>query len=162
MTEKGHCQMCYEERPSDELQSKGGIIKVCQDCLDDDGTVVDREVNESMADKEFTTEHIDIGEIEIETDEYPYINEFAVVGDFGFQRKGGLLNVEKTGTVWTVFIPISDVDFPSVWKDHEGHHGVLVADGEVIGGGKVTDVYEPEGEGELHVLVDQYAMGDAP
>lgn len=37
---RGICEMCETPHPSDELTSKGGIIAVCDDCIDEDGNVV--------------------------------------------------------------------------------------------------------------------------
>ena len=89
------------------------------------------------------------------------INEFAVVGEFGFKRIDGPFSVEKAGTNWTVIIPGERDDPPIQTLDSdEGHAAVLVADCEVVGGGILTDAWRPEGEDELHVIIDQYAMGD--
>ncbi|NUC74986.1 hypothetical protein HTZ84_22235 [Haloterrigena sp. SYSU A558-1] len=88
------------------------------------------------------------------------INSFAVTGDFGFNHVEGPFAVEKDGTKWTIAVPHDDVLSPSVLKDNEGDGCVLLADCEPVGGGLVETVHDPEGEGELHVVVDQYPRGD--
>lgn len=89
------------------------------------------------------------------------INEFAVVGEFGFKRVEGPFRVDKDGTVWVVFVPVEEADWTvRSLSDDEGNGAVLVADGEIVGGGILVDAVEPEGEDEIHVIIDQYARGD--
>lgn len=95
------------------------------------------------------------------------INGFAVVGSFGFNHVEGPFSVEKEGTKWTVVIPLNEADRSSVpkWtvsalRGNENDGAVLLADGEPVGGGLVDTVAEPEGENEMHVVVDQYARGE--
>lgn len=90
--------------------------------------------------------------------QYDSINELVIVGDFGFKQIKGPWEVEKEGTKWTVIIPNNDNSL-SLSHDNEGCGAVLIADGEVIGGGIVDVVFKPEEEGEKHVVVDQYARG---
>jgi len=95
------------------------------------------------------------------------INEFAIVSESGFKRTEGPFSVEKEGTLWTVRIPTDpqdpaypgDISYRVLGGQDEGDGAALVADGEIVGGGIVKVVDEPEGEGELHVVVDQYARG---
>lgn len=94
------------------------------------------------------------------------INEFAVAGDFGFLRVEGPFSVEREGTLWEIAIPTAGDDHGtpnpitlSSIRDAEGEAAVVVADGEVVGGGLVDVVDEPEGEGVLFVVIDQYARG---
>lgn len=96
------------------------------------------------------------------------VNEFVLAGEFGFLNVEGPFTAEKEGTLWTVAIPTEDDDHgtPNRFtldslRDGEGKAAVLIADGTAVGGGVVDTVAEPEGEGELHVVVDQYAMGGA-
>ncbi len=42
----------------------------------------------------------------------------------------------------------------------KGESAVLIADGEAVGGGVIDLTYEPDGEQERHIVVDQYAAGD--
>jgi len=55
-------------------------------------------------------------------------------------------------------MPYEDLDHALSHQD-EGLGSALIADGEVVGGGLVDVVFDPEDEGEQHVVVDQYAMG---
>jgi len=91
--------------------------------------------------------------------QYDSINEFVVVGDFGFNRVQGPWRVEKAGTKWTIILPYEELDRELSDTD-EGRGAVLIADGKAVGGGLVDLVYDPEGEGEQHVVIDQYARGD--
>jgi len=94
---------------------------------------------------------------------YDSINEFAVVGEFGFQRVRGPFEVTKDGTVWEVVVP-HEMARQSPTIEHldgqEGESVALVADCEIVGGGILTKVLNESGTGELVLLVDQYAMGD--
>lgn len=89
------------------------------------------------------------------------INEFTITGDFGFQRVLGPFDVVKDGTIWGIHVPKDTHPTVRALPSREGEAAVLVADGEVIGGGIVSDVVEVPDHDELHVLVDQYAMGDS-
>lgn len=89
------------------------------------------------------------------------INEFAVVGEFGFRRCEGPWTVEKEGTKWTIIVPYEEMNHALNHRD-EGCAVALIADGIVVGGGLIEAVFDPEDEGEQHVIVDQYAMGDSP
>ena len=91
-------------------------------------------------------------------DQYNLINEFAIVGEFGFNRFEGPWGVEKDGTNWTIIRSYDDIT-QSLDHSDEGECAVLVADGEVVGGGVVDTLFNPEDEGEEHIIVDQYAMG---
>ena len=88
------------------------------------------------------------------------INGFVVVGDFGFNHVEGPFEVDKDGTKWTIQVPTDDVLSPSTLKSNEGDGAVLLADADVVGGGLIDVVDAPEGEDELHIVVDQYARGD--
>lgn len=95
------------------------------------------------------------------------INEFAIIGDFGFHRVEGPFRLDSAGTNRTVILPLADdvwgnIDArtASLLEDTEGERVALVADGEIVGGGVVTDVWAPDGEDELHLVVDQYARKD--
>jgi len=90
--------------------------------------------------------------------EYDSINEFVVVGDFGFKRAEGPWEVEKEGTKWTIIVPYDEMQVPFSQSD-EGLGAALIADGGVVGGGIVDTVFDPKDEGEQHVVVDQYARG---
>lgn len=99
--------------------------------------------------------------------QYESVNEFVFAGEFGFLNVEGPFSVEKEGTLWTIAVPTADGDHgtPNRFtldslRDGEGKAAVLIADGGAVGGGVVDTVFEPEGEGELHVVVDQYAQGD--
>lgn len=87
------------------------------------------------------------------------INEFAIVGDFGFQRVPGPFEVVKTGTIWGIVVPMDAHPTVSTLSSQEGEAAVMVADAEIVGGGVVTDVVRKDDHDELHVLVDQYARG---
>lgn len=100
-------------------------------------------------------------------EQYDTINEFAIAGDYGFQRVEGPFSVEKGGTCWTITVPTNEDDdrapnpvILNSIKSKEGEAAVIIADGTAVGGGIVDLITEPEGEGELHVIIDQYAMGD--
>jgi len=88
------------------------------------------------------------------------INELCFVGEFGFHRIGGPHTVSKSINEWLVEIDIEDVNFISGVEDNVGECAVLVADGEVIGGGVTTDVVVVDEKDEILVFVDQYAMGN--
>ena len=90
---------------------------------------------------------------------YDSINELAVVGDFGFQRIEGPFSAEKTGTVWSVLIPMNTHPTVSTLPDQEGEAAAIVADAEIVGGGIITDVIASEDDETLTVLIDQYARG---
>jgi hypothetical protein len=98
--------------------------------------------------------------------QYDYINEFVIVGDFGFNRISGPCEVEKSGTKWTVVFQQKPNELTDGSKDRvpgshdEGYAAVLIADSKVVGGGIVETVTEPEGEDETHVIVNQYAIDD--
>jgi len=92
-------------------------------------------------------------------EQYESINEFAVVGEFGFQRVPGPFEVVKDGTVWGIIVPEDAHPTVSRLSDQEGEAAVLVADAEIVGGGILTNVVEESEHDELHVLVDQYARG---
>jgi hypothetical protein len=94
------------------------------------------------------------------TEQYETINEFAVAGDFGFQRAPRPFEVVKDGTVWGIVVPKDAHPTVSTLPNQEGEAAVLVADAKIVGGGLVTDVLELSEHDELHVLVDQYARGD--
>lgn len=89
------------------------------------------------------------------------INEFVVAGEFGFQRVPGPFEVVKDGTVWGIVVPNDAHPTVSGLPEQEGEAAVLMADAEPVGGGIVTDVVEKDDHDELHVLVDQYAIGDS-
>lgn len=89
---------------------------------------------------------------------YDSINEFVIVGDFGFRRAEGPWSVEKEGTKWTIIVPYEDMRVP-LNHSHEGCGAVLIADGKAVGGGLVDVVFDPQHEGEQHIVVDQYAKG---
>ena len=93
-------------------------------------------------------------------DRFDSINEFTIAGTFGFQRVPGPFDVSKNGTVWGIVVP--EDTHPTVQSlfEQKGEAAVLVADGVTVGGGVVTDVVDVPDHGELHVLVDQYAMGE--
>jgi hypothetical protein len=88
--------------------------------------------------------------------QYDSINEFAVVGDFGFQRIPGPFEAQKSGTVWSIAVPLDTHPTVSTLTSQEGEAAAIVADGEVVGGGIITDVIEADENDELTVLVDQY------
>lgn len=95
---------------------------------------------------------------------YDSINELVIAGEFGFLNVEGPFSVEKEGTLWTVMIPTDGDSAPNPLsqnslRDSGGKAAVLIADGTTVGGGIVKLADEPEGEGELHVVVDQYAKG---
>lgn len=96
---------------------------------------------------------------EPQTQQYDSINELTIVGEFGFQRVPGPFEVVKDGTIWGIVVPEDTHQTVSTLSSQEGEAATLVADGETIGGGIVTDVVEVDDHDELHVLVDQYAMG---
>ena len=94
------------------------------------------------------------------------INQLVTAGKFGFLAVDGPFSVEKEGTLWTVIIPTGGDDYgkPNRFtldqlRESDGTAAVLTADCEAVGGGVVKLTDEPEGENELHVVVDQYPMG---
>lgn len=87
------------------------------------------------------------------------INEFVAVGEFGFLRMRGPWSVEKEGTKWTIIVPHDD-SRGRMGPENEGQGAVLIADGHAVGGGIIDVVDSPDGEGELHIVVDQYARGE--
>lgn len=93
--------------------------------------------------------------------QYDTINEFTVAGEFGFQRVPGPFEVEKKGDVWGIVVPNDAHPTVSTLSAQKGEAAVLVADGEAIGGGVISEVAELEEHDEVHVLVDQYAMGES-
>lgn len=92
-------------------------------------------------------------------EQFDSVNEFTIVGEFGFQRVPGPFEVEKDGTIWGIVVPKDAHPTVSTLSGQEGEGAVLVADGRVVGGGIVTDVVEIEEHDELHVLVNQYPGG---
>lgn len=89
------------------------------------------------------------------------INEFGVVGEWGFVSNEGPYEADKEGTIWVIYIPSEDAgSMIHHLTDLQGEGSVILSDGEIIGGGILVDVFEPEGEEEIHVVIDQYAMGD--
>jgi hypothetical protein len=97
---------------------------------------------------------------EFGVEKHDSINEFAVAGEFGFLRVEGPLEVAKDGTVWGIIVENPCEDHATLLRNLEGDAAVLIVDGKSIGGGIITDVYDFENSDELHILVDQYAMGD--
>lgn len=93
--------------------------------------------------------------------QYDSVNELVVAGEFGFQRVPGPFEVVKDGAVWGVVVPEDAHPTVSALPDAEGEAAVLIADAKAVGGGIVTDIVEQPDHDELHVLVDQYAMGDS-
>jgi hypothetical protein len=100
------------------------------------------------------------------TDRVDSINELVFAGDFGFHRVDGPFAVEKEGTLWTIVVPTDEDDNGTPdrvtlksLRDSEEKAAVLIADAKAVGGGLVDTVFEPDGEGELHIVVDQYARG---
>jgi len=93
--------------------------------------------------------------------EYEVIDEFSVIGVFGCLRFEGSFDVEKEGTKWTITIP-DDYSHPSLTTlpSLDGEAVALVADCRIVGAGILDFVLDPQGEGEIHVVVDQYMMGD--
>jgi len=92
-------------------------------------------------------------------EQYASINEFAVIGEFGFQRVEGPFEVVKDGTVWGINVPKDTHPTVSTLPGQEDEAAVIVADGEIVGGGILTDVVEETEHDEYHVLIDQYVMG---
>ncbi|ELZ05307.1 hypothetical protein [Natrialba aegyptia] len=99
-------------------------------------------------------------------EQYESINEFVLAGDFGFLRVDGPFSVEKEGALWTIKVPTAEDDYAtpnrftlSSLRDSDDKPAVLIADGQAVGGGLVDMAIEPDGEGELHIVVDQYARG---
>ena len=97
---------------------------------------------------------------------YESINEFVLVGEFGFHRVEGPFSVEKEGTLWTVTIPTDEeaenAPQPSTVNsllDCADTAAVLIADGQAVGGGIVDFTNDLPSDGEIHIIVDQYAMG---
>jgi len=100
------------------------------------------------------------------TDRYETVNEFVIAGEFGFLRVEGPFECEKEGTLWTVVVPTDQDDYAAPnpitlgsLTDHDGESAVVIADGEAVGGGIVKLTNQIESEGELHIVIDQYAMG---
>lgn len=91
-------------------------------------------------------------------EQYDTINELVIAGEFGYKRVEGPWSVEKEGTKWTIVIPYDRMERTPGSHD-EGKTAVLIADGKAVGGGLVDTVFDPQDEGETHVVVDQYAMG---
>lgn len=92
------------------------------------------------------------------------INEVALVGTFGFLRVEGPFLYEKQGTMWAVSMDTDDLPTPLTYitlLDAAGKCAVAVADGEIIAGGIVEKCVEHKAHDELHLVVDQYAMGDS-
>lgn len=101
------------------------------------------------------------------SEQYDTINEFVIAGEFGFQRVAGPFSCEKEGTLWTVSVPTDEDDYAAPntitlnsIKRQEGESAVIIADGKAVGGGVVELTHEPEGEGKLHVVINQYAMAN--
>jgi len=88
------------------------------------------------------------------------INEFTIVGDFGFQRMEGPFGVEKENTVWTITVPEGTHPTIQHMDGQTGEAVVLVADCTTVGGGIVERVEHREQSCEYLVFVDQYARGD--
>lgn len=90
-----------------------------------------------------------------------YINEFAVVGEFGYNRFEGPFHAEKDGTMRVIDIP-ADYEHPSlsILSHHEGDSVALVIDGEVQGGGVIEDIIDDLEDTQYRVLVDEYAKCD--
>jgi len=93
-----------------------------------------------------------------EQTQYDTVNELVIVGEFGFKRYEGPWEVSHGGTMHTVILPSDEMNHAPGSHD-EGNGAVLIADGQAVHGGLVDTVFDPEGEGETHVVVDQYAMG---
>lgn len=100
------------------------------------------------------------GEVAARSQDHSSINEFVVVGEFGFQRVPGPFEVVKDGTVWGIVVPMDAHPTVRHLDDQGGEGAVIIADGQAVGGGILTDVVEKDDHDELHVLVDQYAMGE--
>jgi hypothetical protein len=88
------------------------------------------------------------------------INEFAVVGEFGFQRVPGPLSVVRSGTNWVIVVPKDAHPTVSTLPAQEGKAAAIVADGEIVGGGIINSVTKDTENGDIHVTVDQYAQGN--
>lgn len=92
------------------------------------------------------------------------INEFAIAGEFGFYRVEGPFEVVKSGTIWGIVVPLDKLPnrfAEDALRRFEGEAAVLLADGSTAGGGVISAVESVEGHDEIHVLVDQYAQGEA-
>lgn len=90
--------------------------------------------------------------------QYDSINELVIVGEFGYDRFEGPWALSYGGTNRTVVMPHDEAD-RTPDANYKDFGAVLIADGKAVGGGLVDTIYDPEGEGETHVVVDQYAMG---
>jgi len=96
------------------------------------------------------------------------INQLVTAGAHGFAAVDGPFLVEKEGTKWTITVPLdendalapSDAEMLTLKRLQKGESAVLIADGEAVGGGVIELTYEPDGEGERHIVVEQNAAGD--
>lgn len=95
------------------------------------------------------------------------INQLVLAGEFGFLAVDGPFTAEKDGKIWGVVVPTDQDDHAApnrftveALRDGDEKAAVLIADGQAVGGGLVEDVVEPEGHDEMHVVVNQYAMGE--
>jgi hypothetical protein len=116
--------------------------------------VTNRRIQNTMASDPPTADH-DAGGEAIES-----INEFAVIGEFGFQRVSGPFSVTRSGTNWVIVVPEDAHPTVSTLPDQEGEAAAIVADGEIAGGGIITQVARDTENSELHITVDQYAQGN--
>lgn len=99
--------------------------------------------------------------------EYPNtIQQFVFVGDFGHDTYTGRFEFAVEEGIASIIIPIESDESPlsdireERLRGHDGDYIVVVADGEVETGGKAIEIYEPDGEGQIHIVIDQYPMGN--
>jgi len=95
------------------------------------------------------------------SDKYDSINEFAIVGKFGFQAVRGPFNAEKDGKVWEIIVPVESHPTVSHIDKQEGESIALIADCEIVGGGILSRVVTSDERGEKYLYVDQYVLGDS-
>jgi len=92
------------------------------------------------------------------SEEYDTINEFALVGEFGYQRVPGPFATSKSGYVWEIIVPMDTHPTMNHIDRQEGEAIALIADCEVVGGGILSRVVESEERGEKYLYVDQYLL----
>lgn len=94
--------------------------------------------------------------------DYPdTVNSLTMVGDFGFDHYGGPFEFVIQDEKWGVVIPKEPLPETrqTALKGHEDQPALVIADGEPVVGGHLTEVVEVEEHDELHAVGDSYPRG---
>lgn len=91
--------------------------------------------------------------------------EIVFVGEFGTDKYTGPFSMEVEEGMVTIRVPLGDdaKALSAMREDslmrRDGKFAIVVADGKADTGGEAVEIWKPEQEGEIHVVLDEYPKG---